>query len=393
MDSQIKVLFAGQIQDGYDPQQVRKNLAKLHQVSLDKIEALFSGKRKVVKTVSDYAAAQKIQQVYSNAGAVCTIEPPPTEEEQNVAVTGSSPVHDSTPEDDAGQSGRATEGKEQEQQEPASDARLSNTFVSDSLEAPSIKFEVLTYQSLAGSDNLAVASMLYHAQHSGVRLKQVRITLKESEVILEAGALHFQRGEISIESKIGGAGGFFKKFAANKLTDEATFKPIYRGSGEIYLEPGFGHYILLSLKDEEVVTDKGMFLSCQSSVNVGVATQKKLTTGLLGGEGFFQTKLSGKGICVLQSPVPLKEIVKVKLDNETLQVDGNFALLRKGNVEFSVKGATNSLVGSMTSGEGLLQTFYGTGEVWLAPTQSVYQQLALSGLGGGNVKGAGARIK
>ena len=152
---------------------------------------------------------------------------------------------------------------------------------------------------------------------------------------------------------------------------------------------------MLFLEDEELVADKGLFLACQTSVEVGVATQKGLAAGLLGGEGLFQTKLSGRGICVLQSPVPVKEIIKVSLDNDTLQVDGNFALLRKGDVEFTVKGATKSLIGSMTSGEGLLQTFHGTGEVWLAPTQSVYQQLALSGIGGmaGNVKGASTRTR
>ena len=31
---------------------------------------------------------------------------------------------------------------------------------------------------------------------------------------------------------------------------------------------------------------------------------------------------------------------------------------------------------SAVSGEGLLQTFSGTGKVWLAPTQGVYEQLA-----------------
>ncbi|RWX52362.1 hypothetical protein VU01_10176 [Candidatus Electrothrix marina] len=382
MDSQIKVFFAGQIQEGCDPQQVRQNLAKLHQVSLEKIEALFSGKRRVVKIVNDYAAAQKIQQVYTDAGAVCTIEPPPPEENDSVTVAEESLETE-------------PERKGSEQEQTGADALAPNLFVSDFLETPEVKFEVLTYRSLAGSDNLAVANMIHKAQHSGVRLKQVRITLHNSEVILEAGALHFQQGNITIESKIGGVGGFFKKAVSKKLTDESAFKPTYRGSGEIYLEPGFGHFILLPLEDEEIVADKGMFLACQSSVEVGVATQKGLATGLLGGEGFFQTKLSGKGICVLQSPVPVKEIIKVSLNDDTLQVDGNFALLRKGNVEFTVKGATKSLIGSMTSGEGLLQTFHGTGEVWLAPTQSVYEQLALSGIGGmaGSEKGSGTRTK
>ncbi|MGB5684736.1 MAG: AIM24 family protein [Candidatus Electrothrix sp.] len=401
MDSQIKVFFAGKIQDGYEPQQVRQNLAKLHQVSLEKIEALFSGKRRVVKIVNDYAAAQKIQQVYSNAGAICTIEPPPPEEDDPAAISiaaeesvSAEPV--AVEPVTAEPLETVSEQNEQAQARAASDAASdvgadadvdadtlsSNLFVSDSLVSPEAKFEVLTYRSLAGSDNLAIANMIHKAQHSGVRLKQVRITLQDSEVILEAGALHFQHGDITIESKVGGVGGFFKKIVSKKLTNESAFKPIYRGSGQIYLEPGFGHYILLSLEDEEIVADKGMFLACQSSVEVGVATQKGLATGLLGGEGLFQTKLSGRGLCVLQSPVPVKEIIKVTLNDDSLQVDGNFALLRKGDVEFTIKGATKSLVGSMTSGEGLLQTFHGTGEVWLAPTQSVYQQLALSGISG-----------
>ena len=412
MASQIKVLFAGQIKEDSDPQQVRKNLARLHQVSLEKIEPLFSGKRKVVKTVQDYAAARKIQQVYSTAGAVCTIEPPPPEEEEAeeaeeadaVSAPAAAPVAEpsapAAPQSEIGQNGvqqidNATEQSREQQEQIPSDHLSPNIFVADSLETPGVKFEVLTYRSLAGSDNLAVADLIHKAQHSGVRLKQVRITLQNSEVILEAGALHFQKGEITIESKVGGAGGLFKKFMKKKLTDEAAFKPTYKGSGEVYLEPSLGHYILLSLEDEEIVTDKGMFLACQSSVQVGAAKQQGLATGLLGGEGMFQTKLSGRGVCVLQSPVPLQEIIKIPLDNDTLQVDGNFALLRKGDVEFTVKGAAKSLVGSMTSGEGLLQTFYGTGEVWLAPTQSVYRQLAVRGIGGmaGSAKGSGTRVK
>lgn len=404
MASPIKVLFAGQIQEDYDPQQVRKNLAKLHQVSLEKIEPLFSGKRKVVKTVHDYAAARKIEQVYSNAGAVCTIEPPPPEEEEKAEAgpafapeeeTPASAPATEVPEKD-GTLNSARKGDEPEQQEEIpSDALSPNLFVADSLEASGVKFEVLTYRSLAGSDNLAVADLIHKAHHSGVRLKQVRITLQNSEVILEAGALHFQQGDITIESKVGGVGGLFKKFMKKKLTDEAAFKPTYKGSGTVYLEPSLGHYILLSLENEEIVADKGMFLACQSSVEVGVAKQQGLATGLLGGEGMFQTKLSGRGVCVLQCPVPLEEVIKIPLQNETLQVDGNFALLRKGDVAFTVQGATKSLVGSMTSGEGLLQTFHGTGEVWLAPTQSVYQQLALSGIGGmaGTAKGSGTRVK
>lgn len=76
---------------------------------------------------------------------------------------------------------------------------------------------------------------------------------------------------------------------------------------------------------------------------------------------------------MLRIPVPKSEIVELNLDNETLQVDGSFALLRTADVQFTVEKASNSFLGAMTSGEGLLQTFRGTGRVWIAPTQPLYQ--------------------
>jgi uncharacterized protein (AIM24 family) len=57
------------------------------------------------------------------------------------------------------------------------------------------------------------------------------------------------------------------------------------------------------------------------------------------------------------------------LNNERLQVNGNFAILRRGSIHFTVEKSTKSLLGFMTSGEGWLQTFSSTGQVWLAPTQ------------------------
>lgn len=72
--------------------------------------------------------------------------------------------------------------------------------------------------------------------------------------------------------------------------------------------------------------------------------------------------------------------MRLQLNNEKLSVDGNFALLRKGRIEFKVEKSSKSLLGSATGGEGLLQTFTGTGEVWLAPTQSVYERMRYEGL-------------
>jgi uncharacterized protein (AIM24 family) len=48
----------------------------------------------------------------------------------------------------------------------------------------------------------------------------------------------------------------------------------------------------------------------------------------------------------------------------TATVNGHFALMRTGRIDFSVEKSTRSLLRTITSGEGLLQTFRGTGSVW-----------------------------
>ncbi len=240
--------------------------------------------------------------------------------------------------------------------------------------------EILRYKQLLGSNDVKTAEMLFYANQAGMSLKQVHIILNGGEALMEAGLLHFMKGHISIENKVGGLGGLAKKLATNALTSESTFKPTYKGTGELYLEPTFGHFIVAQLQSEEMIVDKGMFVACESTVEVGVATQRNISSALLGGESFFQTRLSGSGWCVLSSPVPADEVMRLQLNNEKLSVDGNFALLRKGKIEFKVEKSTKSLIGSTAGGEGMLQTFTGTGEVWLAPTQSVYERIRYEGL-------------
>lgn len=257
---------------------------------------------------------------------------------------------------------------------------MSNLIVQQSKQNQKVKIDVLEYTDLAGSDNLASSETLYFLKQSGSRLKQVRITMNNATMTLESGALHFMKGNIDIQSNLGGVGGMIKKFVSSKLTGETMFKPHYTGAGEIYLEPSFGHYLLLEMNNEELIADNGMFYACESSIEVGVERMRNVSSAAFGGEGFFQSKLSGSGLCVLSSPVPESEIVKIQLRNEKLQVDGNFALLRKGNIQYSVEKSSKSILSSVTSGEGLLQTFTGTGEVWVAPTQSVYERLKHYGM-------------
>jgi uncharacterized protein (AIM24 family) len=310
----------------------------------------------VRKGDGSWIAASRVASLFERAAATtAVVQPPVALEELNAVVPPAKPPVPATP-------------------------SIGKFEVIDSAEDDRFKVEVLAYASLGGAKDSQTAATVYFANQAGIRLKQVRITLRDGEAIAESGALHFMLGRVEMESKIGGVSGLGKAMMNKFVTKEAAVLPRYRGTGQIYLEGSFSHFLIHRLGGGEVIADKGMFYCGQGTLEVGSAMQKNVSSALFGGEGWFQTRIKGSGICVFESPVPAKEVLRIDLEDETLQVDGNFALKRTGRIDFSVEKSTRSLLGTLTSGEGLLQTFRGTGSVWLAPTQDVYQRLRAGGM-------------
>ncbi|MGG7059416.1 AIM24 family protein [Clostridium nigeriense] len=241
-------------------------------------------------------------------------------------------------------------------------------------------FQVLEYDDLQGAKDLNTAMQINLMKNSSIRLKQIRIILDDSAVKIEAGTLSYMKGNIDIVNKAGGLIGLGKKFFSSKVTGESMYKPILRGTGEVFLESSFGHFTLIELEDEEIIIDDGLFYACEEEVEVEPIIQKNISSMLFGNEGLYQTRLKGSGIVVLEIPVPEKEILRCKIFRDVLKVDGNFAILRSGNIEFTVEKSGTTLIGTALNGEGLLNVYKGTGEVWLAPTSSVYDDLKNRGL-------------
>ena len=242
------------------------------------------------------------------------------------------------------------------------------------------KFQILEYDKLDGATDVDTAFGLNIIRESGIKLKQIRIILDDSAVKLEPGALSYMKGNIEVRNKVGGVLGLGKKLIASKLTGETVFKPTYSGSGEIFLEPSFGHFALVELEDDEIIVSDNMFYACEEGIDVNAAMQKNVSSAFLGNEGLYQTRIEGNGIVALKVPVPESEIFKCILINDTLKVDGNFAILRTGNIEFSVEKSSKSIVGTVLNKEGIVNVYRGTGEVWLVPTKNVYKDLKMIGL-------------
>ena len=248
-----------------------------------------------------------------------------------------------------------------------------NVSVIDTTEYEVMKVEVLEYNKLQGSTDTSAAMDMYFMEQQNIKARQVAIYLNNDKVKVEPGAMSYFKGNLELVSGVTPGKLIGKMFSA-AVTGESVAQPEYKGTGMVVLEPSFNHFLVLKI-DGEVIVDKGMFYCAQGGVQVKPVSVKTISSAFAGGEGIFQISLKGKGIVVLESRVPVSEIDEIHLDNETLKVDGNFAILRSGNINFTVERSAKTLIGSAVSGEGLVNVYRGTGTVWLAPTIKVYDAI------------------
>ncbi|MBO5261143.1 MAG: AIM24 family protein [Coprococcus sp.] len=229
------------------------------------------------------------------------------------------------------------------------------------------KYKVFEHQKdLSVSPDYAETA--YFNASMNVRRRQVLVELNGSSAILQAGAMQWTLGNVSMNSGVT-AGNFLGKAFGAAATGESMSKPEYQGQGLVMLEPTYKHIILLDVAQwGQIVLEDGLFLACDSSLQQKVISRKSLSSAVLGGEGLFNLSLTGQGIAVLESPVPQQELIMFNLQDDEVRIDGNMAIAWSGSLQFTVEKSTKSLIGSAVSGEGLVNVYRGTGSILMAPT-------------------------
>ena len=214
------------------------------------------------------------------------------------------------------------------------------------------------------------AATSYFMHEMNVRKRQVLCILNGNAVKTQAGAMQWTAGNVEASSDIRGVGDFIGKAFKGAATGESTAKPVYHGNGYLMLEPTYNHLILENVENWEngLVLDDGMFLACDANLTEKIVARSNVSSALLGGKGLFNLSLIGKGVAVLESPVPREELVEIVLQDDVVKIDGNMAIAWSGSLRFTVEKSTKSLVGSAVSGEGLVNVYRGTGRILLAPT-------------------------
>ena len=119
----------------------------------------------------------------------------------------------------------------------------------------------------------------------------------------------------------------------------------------------------LSRYQNKIICQKDAFLCAAKGVSVGIEFQRKLGTGLFGGEGFIMEKLEGDGMAFLHA---CGHVVQKQLqEGDLLKIDTGCIVGFTAGVQYNIEfigGIKNSIFG----GEGLFfATLRGPGTVWI----------------------------
>ncbi|MEQ1733299.1 MAG: TIGR00266 family protein [Bacteroidia bacterium] len=213
----------------------------------------------------------------------------------------------------------------------------------------------------------------------GEEMQCVEIELDPQETVMaESGSFMMMDDGLQMETIFGdgsnkGGGGLFNKLlSAGKrvLMGESLFMTAYTNIAQgkkhvTFASPYPGKIIPLNLLHlgGKVICQKDAFLCAAKGVSVGIEFQKKLGTGLFGGEGFIMEKLEGDGMAFVHAGGHIIE--KDLTPGEMLKIDTGCIVAFTGGVQYDIQmvgGIKNTLFG----GEGMFYAVLrGPGKVWI----------------------------
>lgn len=241
----------------------------------------------------------------------------------------------------------------------------------------------------------------------GQELQFVEIELDPGEsAVAEAGAMVWKDASIGMATVFGdgsgGEGGGFmgKLLGAGKrlVTGESLFTTVFTHNGQgkarvAFASPTPGAILPLRLAEYggQLICQKDSFLAAAKGVSIGVHFQRRVMTGLFGGEGFIMQKLEGDGWVFVQMGGTVVE--RELAAGEEIHVDTGCIAAYTAGVDFdlvNVGGVRSAFFG----GEGLFfARLRGPGRVWVQSlpfSRLAGRMLAAAGSRGGQNRGEGS---
>lgn len=212
----------------------------------------------------------------------------------------------------------------------------------------------------------------------GDDMQYVEIGLDPGEAtVAEAGGMMYMDDGIAMETVFGdgsakssGLMGALLGAGKRLLTGESLFMTVFQNQAATKRTVAFGAPypgkiipVHLSELGGELITQKDSFLCAAKGVSIGIAFQRRLGTGLFGGEGFIMQRLTGDGYAFVHAGGTLLE--RQLAAGESLRVDTGCIVAFQPSVDYDIQfvgGIKTALFG----GEGLFfATLRGPGRIWL----------------------------
>ncbi|MBP7478699.1 MAG: TIGR00266 family protein [Chitinophagales bacterium] len=238
----------------------------------------------------------------------------------------------------------------------------------------------------------------------GEEMQCVEIELDPNEtVVAESGGMMFMENGIQMETIFGdgsgGQSGFMGKlFSAGKrlLTGESLFMTAFTNTSAnksrvSFASPYPGKIIPINLSQMggRLLCQKDAFLCAAKGVSIGIEFQKKLGTGIFGGEGFIMQKLEGDGMAFVHAGGHIIE--RTVVPGEVLRIDTGCIVAYTSGIDFDIQfvgGIKNTFFG----GEGVFfAVIKGSGKVWMQSlpiSRLASRILAYSGASGRREEGS-----
>lgn len=211
----------------------------------------------------------------------------------------------------------------------------------------------------------------------GDDIQMVEIELDPMEtVVAEAGSMMYMDSGIRFETKMGDGSDpsqslMSKIISAGSrvLTGESLFVTHFtnQGTGKQRVAfaapyPGKIIPIELGVLGGSLIVQKDGFLCAAKGTRITITLNKRIGSGLLGGEGFILQRLEGDGKVFMHAG---GTVIERKLNHESLRIDTGCVVAYTPGIDFNIE-ASGSLRSMVFGGEGIfLATLTGAGTVWL----------------------------
>lgn len=212
----------------------------------------------------------------------------------------------------------------------------------------------------------------------GTEMQFVEVELDPGEsAIAEAGSMMFKAPSVTMNTVFGDGseevGGFIGKLvgAGKRLvTGESLFTTVFTHEGHGKTRVGFaapypGHILAIKLDEMggRLICQKDAFLCAAKGVSLGIFFQKRIMTGLFGGEGFIMQQLDGDGWVFVHVGGTVVE--RTLAPGEELHVDTGCVAAFTSGIDFDLERA-GSIKSMIFGGEGMFfARLTGPGKVWI----------------------------